>query len=330
MKPSFKAFMEGIIDYAGLFPPADLSLDTSLQNYSRYRRSGDAWMLGRFIIPSARLDELEPYRDKLFQKDDPYEFSVLGNGTETVDEFRNHLRELVEAIKQFHDSHSDRVITEILEMKLPREAVFVNDNDLLMDIYEETARQMNSSELLPNQVFFEGLFEESWKKEIGLILETMEEHNRSFESETLQEIGFKLRCGGVEPDMFPSLEQVAFTITKARGHNVPLKCTAGLHHPIRHYSDSVNTKMHGFFNVFGGAMLGYAHNLSQDDLIKIIKEEDPGHFHFTDGEFQWDDLAIGKHEIAELRDVALLSFGSCSFDEPREDLRNIGLLDSVE
>lgn len=326
MKSSLKAFMKGIIDYAGLFPPADLSLDTSIQNYSNYRKSDDAWMLSRYIIPASRLGELEPYRETLFDEGDPFAFSVLGKGTETVSEYRDQLESLVNEIEEFHQINGDRVTTDILEIKLPREVVFACDADLLSDIYEETVEKFAQSELLPSQVFFEGFFEENWEKEIGQVLEAMNRYNQDFQSDTFREIGFKLRCGGVKAHIFPSVEEVAFALNRAREYNLGVKCTAGLHHPIRHYADSVQTKMHGFFNVFGGAMLSYAHDLSDDELAKIIREEDPEHFKFDEDGFWWDDLMVSTNEISELRDVALISFGSCSFDEPREDFEQLGLL----
>lgn len=326
MKASFKAFMREIVDYAGLFPPADLSLDTSLQKYSNYRKNEDAWMLSRYIIPAGRLSELKPYRETLFVEGDPFVFSVLGKRTETVSDYKAHLQDIVTALEQFHEDHGGRVQTDVLEMKLPREAVFANDVDLLADLFKETARQFKDSAELPHDIFFEGIFDKNWKKEIGVILESMNHYNNSSASDNGIKAGFKLRCGGVEADMFPSIEQVAFSLSKVREQNLALKCTAGLHHPIRHYDHSVKTKMHGFLNVFGGAMLGYAHDFSADQMAKVVKEEDAEHFSFTDSGFRWNDYEITTEEIEELREVALISFGSCSFDEPREDLQKLGLL----
>jgi len=51
--------LESLIDYAGLFPPAALPMPKAIENYSRYRQSPEAWMLAKFIVPVARLDELE-------------------------------------------------------------------------------------------------------------------------------------------------------------------------------------------------------------------------------------------------------------------------------
>ncbi|PAU95186.1 hypothetical protein CK503_03025 [Aliifodinibius salipaludis] len=326
MKASFKAFMREIVDYAGLFPPADLSLDTSLQKYNKYRKSKDAWMLSRYIIPAGRLGELKPYGKTLFAEADPFSFSILGKRTETVSDYKEHIKDIVAALEQFYADHGDRVKTDVLEIKLPREAVFANDDDLLADIYEETILNFKDVAEFPNDIFFEGIFDKNWEKEIGLILESMNRYNESSVSEDGIKAGFKLRCGGVEADMFPSIEQVAFTLQKVCEQNLALKCTAGLHHPIRHYDHSIKTKMHGFINVFGGAMLGYAHDFSTDQMAEVLKEEDTEHFSFTDSGFRWKDYEVSTEDIEELREVALISFGSCSFNEPREDLRKLELL----
>ena len=326
MISSFKAFMHGIIDYAGLFPPADLSLDTSLQKYSDYRTSDDSWMLSRYIIPASRLAELEPYQDTLFQDGEPYAFSVLGKGTETVSEYEQQIGEVASSIREFHQMHSGRVTTDILEIKLPREAVFANDVELLTDVYRHTVDLMAGSDGLPDQVFFEGFFKENWKKEIRLILESISGFNGDLATDSFQKIGFKLRCGGVEAHMFPSVEQVAFTLNRTREFDVALKCTAGLHHPIRHYADSVQTKMHGFFNVFGAGMMSRVHNLTDEQTQEIVRDEDPDNFSFSDTAFSWKDLQVSAQQISELRETSLISFGSCSFDEPREDLQQLNLL----
>ena len=51
------SLLNGIVDYAGLFPPAGLDMDTVVQNYSEYRKSSQRWMLARLVIPASRLSE---------------------------------------------------------------------------------------------------------------------------------------------------------------------------------------------------------------------------------------------------------------------------------
>jgi hypothetical protein len=56
---AIKSLVKGLIDYAGLFPPATLPLNHVADNYCRYLDSDRAWMLGRLVLPIARLSELE-------------------------------------------------------------------------------------------------------------------------------------------------------------------------------------------------------------------------------------------------------------------------------
>jgi hypothetical protein len=54
------ALLEGLIDYAGLFPPAALSMQDAVRNYARYGEGEYAWALGRFVVPADRAHEVPP------------------------------------------------------------------------------------------------------------------------------------------------------------------------------------------------------------------------------------------------------------------------------
>ena len=56
---TLRVLMNGLIDYAGLFPPAALDMATALRNYGAYRAGEYAWMLGRFVLPAARKGEVD-------------------------------------------------------------------------------------------------------------------------------------------------------------------------------------------------------------------------------------------------------------------------------
>jgi hypothetical protein len=58
MTKSLRALLEGLIDYAGLFPPAALSMQNAVRNYARYREGEHAWALGRFVVPADRAAEV--------------------------------------------------------------------------------------------------------------------------------------------------------------------------------------------------------------------------------------------------------------------------------
>lgn len=318
--------MSGIIDYAGLFPPADLSLDPAIRNYAAYRKNKEGWMLSRFIIPATKLEDLEPYRDELLMEGEPYPFSVLGTGSDTLNEYEDVIRKLFKSCTEFKKYHGKRVTTEVIEIKLPREAVLSGDRKLTGEVLDITSGEADETNGIPNYIFLEGYFEESWKKDISAVMEAISGYLEKQGRDHNIQAGFKLRCGGTEAHMFPEIEKVAYCINACREHNIALKCTAGLHHPVRHYNDSVQTKMHGFLNVFGGALLAYAHDLSNDELEEILREEDPDQFSFSEKSFTWRDLSISAEDIRELREVAVISFGSCSFEEPLEDLQNLKLL----
>src|SRR5713226_1443197 len=51
-------FMRRIIDYAGLFPPASLTLDAALREFHQYQHHPRSDFLGRFVMPFDRLNKL--------------------------------------------------------------------------------------------------------------------------------------------------------------------------------------------------------------------------------------------------------------------------------
>lgn len=54
---AIETLLEGLFDYAGLYPPENLDLRSAANNYLKYRRSQRSAALGRFILNLDRLDE---------------------------------------------------------------------------------------------------------------------------------------------------------------------------------------------------------------------------------------------------------------------------------
>jgi hypothetical protein len=119
--------------------------------------------------------------------------------------------------------------------------------------------------------------------------------------------------------------QIAKTLVAAAKHRVALKFTAGLHHPIRMFRDEVHAKMHGFLNVLGAGVLATEHGWDERQTSLMLKDENADSFHFDDTVFGWRDWNISSDKIEKHRQY-ITSFGSCSFDEPRQDLRALRLL----
>ena len=159
---------------------------------------------------------------------------------------------------------------------------------------------------------------DSAEKTIALLAE----HNSSAEG---CPFGYKLRTGGVTADAFPASPQIARALVTAANAHVPIKFTAGLHHPIRQFRDEVKTKMHGFLNVLGAALLATEDDWDEQQTSEMLEDENAGSFLFGDDSFTWREWKITTDQIKARRKL-VTSFGSCSFNEPREDLRALKLL----
>jgi hypothetical protein len=318
MTPSLHALLAGVIDYAGLFPPATLLLDQALRNYARYLREPERWMLGRFVCPAARLAEINPFAGELFTGDGPFVFSALGRGGNTVAAFLAGLRADLADIDAFRNRHPGKVEVDVLEVRLPADVVGT-ERHALGKLFADAARLCRTSPVLVKAYYEISLGTED---RLGglVILVAHARHNEKARA------GVKLRCGGLEAAAFPTPEQLAFALAACREVGVALKCTAGLHHPVRRFDASVNTHMHGFVNVFTAGVLAHARRLDEVTLRRILEDETPGHFVFDAAGLRWGEHAATVEEVRAARRDAIVSFGSCSFDEPRDDLRALGWL----
>ena len=137
--------------------------------------------------------------------------------------------------------------------------------------------------------------------------------------------GYKLRTGGITADAFPGSVQIARALLASNKHHVPVKFTAGLHHPVRQFRDEVQTEMHGFLNVLGAGVLSAEHHWDEAQTVAMLEDQKPDGFEFHDTVFAWRDWEITLDRIKARRKF-VTSLGSCSFDEPREDLRALNLM----
>jgi hypothetical protein len=300
---SLRALLHRSIDYAGLFPPASLELEPAVTNQARYVRTPDNWMLNAFVLPVSKFEAVIPFLPQ-FDEGSPLRISALGPKTEDVAAFRESVQSIGATIRRFAAQNRGAGPVNQLEMFLP-EGVGV-------DLLRETATILRE---LP--AFWEAPVERA-DRAIALLKEL---HSNS-ESTAF---GYKLRTGGVTADAFPTSEQIAGTLVAAAKAAVPIKFTAGLHHPIRQYRDEVKTKMHGFLNVLGAALLTAEHGWDRAQAARMVEDEDPGSFTFNDEFFAWREWKMDVSRIQERR-RSVTTFGSCSFDEPGEDLRALKLL----
>lgn len=329
MPSSLRVLLAEILDYAGLFPPARLALDEAIQRYARYQHDADHWMLDRFVCPAERLRELEPFVPQWFSSESPLPLSVLGRGGKNVAEFLTGLRSDLDVIVAFGVRHSERVVAGVYEVRAPDDLLAAGADEAARKLFDEIARTFDDTRLPSLTPFFEAAMGSAWRTSVVTLSKALSEENRRRQGPRRQRFGpagFKLRCGGLEAAAFPSPEQVAFVITTCRNAGVPLKFTAGLHHPIRHFDAGVQTHMHGFLNVFGAGVLAHARRLVEGDIRRILEDEEAKDFVFDEDGLRWKELRATLDEIRAARQSAVISFGSCSFEEPLDDLRALGLL----
>lgn len=318
-----QALLGKVVDYAGMFPPASLPLSRALEQYADYRSSVDRWMLARLVCSVQHLEKMRDHTD-LFTHP-PFRFSVLPTGGETTETFLEAFGRDVEAIRRFHGDHPKNVRVEQLEARLPR-SLLATDVITVRRFLNALDEALEHGDLSGLDFFLEIPLDENLRQTLPILTGAAAARNRDRTDSGHGRIGVKMRTGGTEADAFPDSEQVAVVIAGCRSVGVPFKSTAGLHHPVRHFNETVGTYMHGFLNVTAAAVLAYAHGLDERRIIDVLADHDPSQFRFTDTGMGWSDLNADVTVIDRARREGLVSFGSCSFREPLDDLRNLGLL----
>lgn len=305
---SINALMAGCIDYAGLFPPANLDMATAVKNYANYRETDEFGMLARIVIPISRFDEFEdlasPYMTTVPAavgseiEPDPWSVIALVSPASDDESLINDL----ERIEAFNDAHAlegqGAAIVDTIELKA------------------ENGSEIDSVlELLDDDIF--PYFELNPSGDIRGALAALAGLDG----------GVKIRTGGVTPDLHPSPSDTAKFIDACCTADVPFKATAGLHHPLRHYAETVGAKQFGFLNVFLGACLRNAGRIDCVQLQQLLEDEDMSSFEFTDEHASWKEKSITLDGIDTARSRIAHSFGSCSFTEPVNDLCTLGILE---
>jgi hypothetical protein len=261
--------------------------------------------------------------DALFSEGPSLAISVLAGRGNTRAEFQASLRQDLRAATIFQQKHGSGVRLEVLEIKLSADPGEIA-GELLHETVIGASEAIESTMRRPVTAFYEANLGPGWHRVLSDVLSGIALANatRAVENNSFSRpAGFKLRCGGLEPSAFPAPAQVAHVISQCRERDLALKATAGLHHPVRRFDRALGTHMHGFVNLFGAAVLAHACRLNEAQITQMIEDEDAASFVFGDDGFRWRDLRASTAKIVSAREQFATSFGSCSFDEPREDLR---------
>ena len=295
-KESVLTLLSNIVDYAGLFPPSMVSMNEAVANFSKYKNGSNSWMLGRFVLPVARLGEfLESAEDVISPEgDDIWRLSVLAG---------EDINATIREINLFNKANAPRILCDSLEVR----ANTVSKIDNTVDALPESLT-----------TYFEIAVKENF---VDLVSTLAMKHQRA-----------KIRTGGTVRDDFPPSHDIIRFVRTCMAANVPFKATAGLHHPIRCFqpltyaADGPKGTMHGFLNLL--LMTGFARESYRISLLEeLMEEEFDEAFAFRENGIAWrTDHFLTAGHIERLRSRGMISFGSCSFDEPVTDLKSLGLL----
>lgn len=288
---AIEALMTGLIDYAGLFPPAKLEMRKAVSNYREYRNSDDAWALGRFIVPASRLPEFA----EMFNEVCCGEWEVAWLLSALISDNAS------EDAKRIADFAQGAVLIDALEVK----AESVADVTAVLDV-------------LPPELTAYVEVDPERADEILPVLA-----NRRARA--------KIRTGGLTPDAFPESAAVAHFLVRCAAAKVPFKATAGLHHPLRgvrkltYETTSPWGHMHGFVNLFMAA--AYAYFAKDEPFVQaMLDEESPTAISVAEDGLSWRGQRLTTEEIEEVRREFAICFGSCSFTEPITELKALGWL----
>jgi hypothetical protein len=297
-----ESLMTGLIDYAGLFPPAGLSMEDAVGNYAKYRSGDHGWALGKFIVPVVALQEFD---------------EVAGHWLESASASRSERDWPVAILAAANQMEYLTPIPNIQQSITLREAGFrVECIEWRVDTPEQIPRAMRVS--APDlTAYFE--------------VPAWEDASEWVEAVSSNGARAKIRTGGVAAEAFPSTAELARFLSSCARAKVGFKATAGLHHALRSvhpFTDepnSVRGKMHGFLNVFLAAALAWLSD-GQADLASTLEAESASQFRMEPNTLHWLDYSVTSDQLAIVRQNFAFSFGSCSFEEPLNDLKVLGWL----
>ncbi len=313
---SVQTLMGGLIDYAGLFPPSKLPMKKATENYAKYLRAEHADFVGRFICPVPKLEELS--REASIVMPGTYATSGYPEHADSIEPWQTSgiiigdLEENLEMIYRFNEHHDDEAnglaLVDAIEMR-------VSSADEIDEALEIIPEMIDTAFEVPQDIIMNG-------DPRGLIA-----------AMSGSGVLAKIRCGGVEPSMFPSSENIADFMLACKNASVLFKCTAGLHHPIRseqaltYEDDAPRGVMHGFVNVFvAAAYVLSAKSPDHQTAVGILEEMNPDAFIFNEDGVIHKKTRVSTIQLAQMREGFATSYGSCSVDEPIADLKAMGLL----
>jgi len=304
-----RLFLDGLVDYAGLFPPANLDMAASVAEYRQARNAATGWIIDRFIIPASRLNELAAeLTSTMTAGEPPWDISViLDTGGEP---WLHSISSDVATATAFARELAPAVRFTMAEVKVPIDLLAADD----------PAHQVGEAATSVARLGAMPMFELPPAGDLRSLVGALVDARQSRQVV----LGAKLRCGGLAAHDFPPPQQVADFISICGEFDVPFKATAGLHHPFRYEDPDDGFTHHGFVNIVTAAVM--ASSLDDSLLVELISDQDGANFDLAPSGLSWRGHSVTAEAVATGRAGLITSYGSCSVAEPLDDLAAMGVL----
>jgi hypothetical protein len=274
----------GLVDDAAIFPPGDVPLPDAVAAYQRRRAEWYADLVGPLVVRDTDLPDVPG--------DVPVSVVLTGGagavqGVASLAARKGHRLVAIEAAVRDLDDPAGSVRRITTAVDGARAAGLLDETE----VYVELPQTDPTPE---------------WLAAADVVAES--EHR------------LKFRTGGVEAHLFPTAATVAAWIDAALDRETSFKCTAGLHHAVRHRDHETGFEHLGFLNVLLAARTAFDGG-TREEVAQVL-----------DDQYANDLVAMARH-LHQQGDLVgarrwFTSYGSCSVQEPLEELVGLGLMDS--
>lgn len=293
MTRAARVLLTSLIDFAGTFPPAHLGLAEAVAAYRRARHGAHRAMLGRFVLAATDLDEFERLGGAVGSDGEAWPLTLVG------------ARQSMPAAS---------TLAQVVRRMAGRARVASVEFARL-----EPGEIGDAMRGVPSGV--EAFVEVAPDGDLASVLTRIATAGGRA----------KVRTGGIVAGAFPAADALLDVMEACREARVAYKATAGLHHALAGSyrlttaADSPSADMHGFLNVAVASALVFA-GADRATARDVLLESRPEAFVFSNSGLQWNGRRLGVDDLEASRRAFFVSFGSCSFSEPMEELLRMGIV----
>ena len=283
MSSALRTLLEGIVDYAGLFPPASLDLPTAVRNYQSYRAGDDRWMLGRFVVGVAKLPELRPMIATVRGKEEAWPISVVAPDAAAA----------TSVLRGADDANARIESVEVRAGTVADVTLISRAAPKTREVYVEVPLDGSTLELL------DAIAAAKLRAKVRTGGVTADAFPPATEI-----VSFIRACID---------RNLPFKATAGLHH--PLRGN----YRLTYEAGAPSGTMYGYLNLFLAAVF-MRNGLADREAAELLTETDPGAVIVEEQGIRWRNHEVGLDTIKAVRARVATSFGSCSFREPVDEL----------